>query len=399
MDNANQDIEKDKEYKKYALIRLVVAGALLIALVWALTAGLSYFDFPSKAHAPKSDSKPEIISRTEDIYQQGQQKSALPEKPTKSPAGTTSKQGLAAEGSDRADRSSTYETKNTRHGEKTVEHAPSKKGKSDKKSIAKDASKKPTTAHPSNPKGVAFVTAVIKPLEYELKHRFWGWRPNDIFNITDNINSFQLGVLEVTRRTAVQLNEMISRTGSTASFDPNLENAMNWFMIKSNQYWFPSPESKYLQSLNELEKYKKKLKNKTAFFYTRVDNLIPLLMAYENLLGSCDENLIKETENDGKKVSFFKTDNYFYYAKGVANTIATILEAIHHDFDITLKGRVATELLHHALKSCKRAAKLNPWFITNASLDGALANHRANIAAPISHARFYISQLIKTLST
>jgi hypothetical protein len=28
-------------------------------------------------------------------------------------------------------------------------------------------------------KGVAFVTAVIKPLNHELNERFYGWRPND----------------------------------------------------------------------------------------------------------------------------------------------------------------------------------------------------------------------------
>ena len=36
------------------------------------------------------------------------------------------------------------------------------------------------------------------------------------------------------------------------------------------------------------------------------------------------------------------------------------------------------------------------WFVRTA---GIVANHRANIAAPISHARFYLGQLIKTLST
>lgn len=77
------------------------------------------------------------------------------------------------------------------------------------------------------PKGVAFIEALVQPLTYELHQRFWGWRPNDILNFTDNVNNFQQGVLEVTRRTAVILAERISRTGSTAAFDPNLERAMN----------------------------------------------------------------------------------------------------------------------------------------------------------------------------
>jgi len=55
--------------------------------------------------------------------------------------------------------------------------------------------------------------------------------------------------------------------------------------------------------------------------------------------------------------------------------------------------------LHHAVVSCRLAASLDPWLITNSDLDGILANHRANMAAPISHARYYLGQLIKTLST
>ena len=248
-------------------------------------------------------------------------------------------------------------------------------------------------------KGVAFVEATIAPLDYELNERFWGWRPNDILNFTDNVNNSQLGVLEVTRRTVVALTERISRTGATAAFDENLENSMNWLMIKAGDYWFPSPESKYNDSLDALRAYMKKLEIGEANFYTRTDNLIPLLMAYEDLLGSCEENLVKTKEDDGSPVSFFKADDYFYYAKGVASALGTILEGVLEDFTGIIESRRGTEVLHHAIESCHHASEVNPWIITNSPLDGVLANHRANMAAPLSHARFYISVLIKTLST
>ncbi len=79
--------------------------------------------------------------------------------------------------------------------------------------------------------GVLFVDAIIAPLDYELNERFWGWRHNDILNFTDNVNNFQLGVLEVTRRAVITLTERISRTGTTAALDPNLEDATNWLML------------------------------------------------------------------------------------------------------------------------------------------------------------------------
>jgi CBS domain-containing protein len=273
--------------------------------------------------------------------------------------------------------------------------------------------KKTTTKHGETPahgvhkaadtepraKGVAFVEATIAPLDYELNERFWGWRPNDILDFTDNINNFQLGVLEVTRRTVVSLTERISRTGATAAFDENLESAMNWLMIKARKYWFPSPESKYNASLKELTSYKEKLEKGEANFHTRTDNLIPLLMAYEDLLGSCEENLVKTHEDDGSPVSFFKADDYFFYTKGVATAMGTILAAVMEDFMVTIEARRGIEVLHHAIESCHHASEVDPWIITNSPLNGVLANHRANMAAPLSHARFYIGVLIKTLST
>ncbi len=253
--------------------------------------------------------------------------------------------------------------------------------------------------HKPVPKGVTFVEAAIKPLNYELEERWWGWRPNDIINVTDNINNYQMGVLEVTRRTTVALAERISRTGTTDAFDENLEQAMNWFMVKATSYWFPSAESKYREGLKDLGAYLEKLKEGKATFYIRADNLIPLLASFEDLLGSCDENLVKQAHEDGSEISFFSVDDYFYYTQGVASAMATVLEAVHHDFLLTLESRNATELLHHAIVACDRAAGIQPWIILDRNLSSILANHRANMAAPVSHARFYLGQLIKTLST
>jgi CBS domain-containing protein len=283
--------------------------------------------------------------------------------------------------------------------EKKAKHpAPATSGKQLAETQKEPAHKEPE-AEKTRAVGVAFVEATIAPLNYELNERFWGWRPNDILNFTDNINNFQLGVLEVTRRTVVALAERISRTGATAAFDENLENAMNWLMIKARKYWFPSPENKYNDSLEELRIYIKELEKGEAKFHTRTDNLIPLLMDFEDLLGSCEENLVKVKEDDGSSVSFFKADDYFFYAKGVASAMGTILEGVLEDFRVIIDSRRGIDTLHHAIESCREAAGISPWIVTNGSLGGILANHRANMAAPLSHARFYIGVLIKTLST
>lgn len=253
--------------------------------------------------------------------------------------------------------------------------------------------------HKSKAKGVAFIEAIISSLDYELNERFYGWRRNDILRFTDNVENIQLGVLEVVRRASVTATEKISRHGPADVIDENLENAMNWFMIKPNKYWLPSPETKYNDGLHELKAYAEKLEKGKARFYTRPDNLIPLLVSFTELLGSCDENLVKTSEEDGTPVSWFKVDDYFYYAKGVAKAMGKILHAVEEDFSETLKARHGTDLLEHAVHACHVASELDPWLVTDAYLDGILANHRANMAAPISHARYYLGVLVKTLST
>jgi hypothetical protein len=247
--------------------------------------------------------------------------------------------------------------------------------------------------------GVTFVRAAITPLNHELNERFWGWRPNDVTNVTDNIKNFQLGVLEITRRTAVVLSERLSRTGITAALDDNLESATNWLMIKPNRYIFPSAETKYNDSLDAIRLYLEGLENKTARFYTRSDNLLPLLSSYVELLGSCDENLAKMTEEDGSPVSYFKADDYFYYAQGVATSLHTILQAIAHDFSEIIETRIGSEPMHHAIVSCHHAMQIDPVVVLDSDLNSIFANHRANMAAQISHVGFYLRVLITTLST
>ena len=170
-------------------------------------------------------------------------------------------------------------------------------------------------------------------------------------------------------------------------------------MIKADRYWFPSPESKYQDGLKELSIYREKLRKGAANFYTRTDNIIPLLSAFEELLGSCDENLVKHKEDDGSPVSYFRADDYFFYVQGVASAMHSILEAVHHDFQTVIESRRGAEVLHHAIESCHHAAEIHPILITDSGPDGILANHRANLAAHISHARFYVGLLVKTLST
>ncbi len=433
---------KGSEYKKFATPRIIGGVAIAVIILWALsiffgpsdkqaskdtadksqdsavtTVAPHKDDHTTKAKdvdtsekdnttAHKSDANNE--AETHDIPSTKKDVADSPgEQETSHVAGIAHDTGDLGEHETVPSMSSHQEETAEKHAE-DVRQAITKSTSSDTRQAAE--SHGATTGHPMpetvhapshkpKPKGVAFVEAVIEPMQYELEERWWGWRANDLINITDNVESFQLGVLEVTRRTTVALAERISRTGTTDAFDEDLEQAMNWFMVKSSSYWFPSAESKYQDGLEELAAYLEKLKESKATFYTRTDNLIPLLASFENLLGSCDENLVKHNNEDGTPISFFVVDDYFYYTQGVASSMMVILNAIHHDFLLILESRNGTELLHHAILSCQKAVELDPWIVLDSNMSSLFANHRANMAASISHARFYLGQLIKTLST
>ena len=418
--NSGKQAMNESQFMWYASKRLVIVVLIILAVLWLFVTVLGFFKGPEPAKSTyTAQHGSQAAHETAPAHSSGGQPSGAQPgdaQPTgQQPAGAQREQAPVAAHGDDADMQKHAAAQKSlarlEHGAAAAgagqhdRHAAASPKPADHRSPAYSTYKTPLeTGHPAPqkvalPKGIAFIDAVIKPMDHELNERFWGWRPNDILNFTDNINSFQLGVLEVTRRTAVILAERISRTGSTASFDPNLQSAMNWFMIKADRYWFPSPESKYNAGLEEFREYRERILKGKASFHTRADNLIPLLIAYEDLLGSCDENLVKATEKDGSPVSHFQADDYFFYAKGVVSAMYTILKAIHEDFHDTLEARRGIEVLHHAIESCHHAMEIHPLYITNSNLSGTLANHRANMAAPVSHARFYLGVLITALST
>jgi hypothetical protein len=429
--NPNPGEKQTKGFKLFAAQRIVLGAVAIVLLLWLVHYGLSFFEATETGqpgHKPQVADvthSPDTAAHTQtgshekigETGMEGHGKSEVTTPGTVAhggPADTASHAQTAPHAAaDKADmaghKPSEAAAKNTgthtaaapqRKTDTSGDHAG--KVSHGAKTAAEDASHAPAghgAFSASGVTGVAFVEATIAPLHYELEERYYGWRPNDIVDVTDNVNNFQLGVLEVTRRTVEVLVERISSTGGSQTFDKDLELARNNLMIKASDYMLPSAEDSYEEALESLRNYRGKLLNGTAFFYGRIDNLIPLLRAYENLLGSCDDKLIKHYEDDGSEVSWFSADDYFYYAKGVASAMHSILEAVAVDFATAIETRRGTEILHHTLESLHHATQIDPLLILDSSPDGIFANHRANMAAPISHARFFVGMLIETLST
>ncbi len=234
--------------------------------------------------------------------------------------------------------------------------------------------------------GVTFVETMINLMEYELKGRFLGWRPNDLIlgRFTDNVNNYQLGVLEAMRFTTLRLKDSLTRMGEADSYDRDLEDALNLFMNKSTLFWFPSAESSYQEAVDHLKKFLVKLKTGQRSFYYRVDNLLSLINSYGDLLGNVDKTLAVQVNPDETPISFFETDDYFYYAKGVAHVMYEILKVVRVGFQAQLVTLDAVDIMDEILHELHTADSLEPWIVLNSDLDGFFANHRANLNAPLS---------------
>jgi hypothetical protein len=236
--------------------------------------------------------------------------------------------------------------------------------------------------------GITFVDTLIGLMDHELHGRTLGWRPNGIFfsRFTDNINNYQLGVLEAVRFTTIRLKDSLTRLGEADTYDPDLEQALNLFMISATSWWFPSAASSYEQAIDHLKKFRTKLEKGQRNFYYRRDTLVALLSAYKDQIGNVNRTLVMP-------VGWWNSDDYFYYAKGVAHVYFEILKVCRVGFKNQLATMHGTDIMDEVLHELLIAENINPWIVFDASLDGFFANHRANLNAPLSEAGHLLAML------
>ncbi len=192
--------------------------------------------------------------------------------------------------------------------------------------------------------GITFVDTIIQLLDYELHGRTLGWRPNDIIigRFTDDINNYQLGVLEAVRFTTLRLKDSLTRLGEADSYDPDLEQAVNLLMNSATSWWFPSAESSYEKAIDHLKRFKAKLEKGQRGFYYRRDTLVSLLATYKDQMGNVNRTLVMP-------VGWFKADDHFYYARGVAHVYFEILKVCRVGFKNQLATMHATDIMDEVL--------------------------------------------------
>jgi len=266
---------------------------------------------------------------------------------------------------------------------------------------------------PGDPKtrGTCFIKANLALIEQMREN----WLPNDLFWPTiflDNMPNFQIGQLEVVRYNVRVLRDNLSRMRTTDKLDPYAEAAFTALSNDPYKWWFPSAESKWKLSYENLQSFYENLLKGDSNFYPRADNLVELLNQYLSLMGGANTRLINapgdikktlsiEEDKGGQRlvdidIPWAKIDDNFYYAQGIAYALYESFKAIKIDFKDVLIDKNSMELVDKILEDLERCY-FEPLIIFNGDPDSIFANHSLNLSGVFNDARQKINSLTVAL--
>lgn len=236
--------------------------------------------------------------------------------------------------------------------------------------------------------GEVFGTTLAELVRQELSGTT-GWRPNDLIIwgpglFADNNSNRQLGIIQAVRESTRVLRDHLTKVSAT-EYDQNLVSADTRFRNDEFKFWFPSAESRFREGAEALQQYVDGLTSepRTSKPITgRNVELIRLFQAWTDLLGGAHANLYSED------ASFFKTDDYFYNAQGLAHVMANLTRAVQREYEEELRDRATVgELVAQVQNSLQRASTLKPLVVLDGNAAGLFANHRRNLDVYIVDAR------------
>ncbi|MEE4351516.1 MAG: DUF2333 family protein [Desulfatiglans sp.] len=266
-----------------------------------------------------------------------------------------------------------------------------------------------------NVKGAAF----IRTNQILIKQMADNWLPNDILWPTvllDNMPNFQIGELEVVRYNMRILRDNLTRMRTTDKLDPHAEAAFTSLSNDPYKWLLPSAESKWRQGLENLDSFYLNLVEGKSNFYARADNLVELLGQYASLMGGANTRLINaprdidkslEVEQDDPKapeghkmvdidIPWYKIDDNFYYAQGIAYALHQSFKAIRIDFIDVLEDKNSVRLIDKILENLERC-RFEPLIVFNGDPGSIFANHSLNLSGMFNDSRQKINSLIIAL--
>jgi hypothetical protein len=196
----------------------------------------------------------------------------------------------------------------------------------------------------------------------------------------DNKASFQRGVNQAVRRTAIELVDTLGRVRGTSQVDSNLQSARGNLQFDEYTWYFglspfgpktPTP-SFYRSSIKDLRVFNDRLEKCQAVFDARADNLVQFIDRVANDIGATSAILRDRSENYNSGWFDTRADDRFWFAYGQLYGYYGILAAARADFHDVITQRGLTHLWATLEEQLRAALNIQPFIISNGAESGWL---------------------------
>jgi hypothetical protein len=196
----------------------------------------------------------------------------------------------------------------------------------------------------------------------------------------DNKASFQRGVNQAVRRTAIELVDTLGRVRGTSQVDQDLQNARGNLQFDEYSWYFglspfgpktPTP-SYYRASIKDLRTFNDRLSRCEAVFDARADNLLQFVDRIANDIGATSAILRDRSEQYNSGWFDTRADDRFWFAYGQLYGYYGILAAARADFLDVIAQRGLAQLWSQLAEQLRAALDIQPWIISNGAESGWL---------------------------
>jgi hypothetical protein len=194
----------------------------------------------------------------------------------------------------------------------------------------------------------------------------------------DNKASFQRGINQAVRRTAVELVDSLGRVRGTSGVNNDLQSARGNIQFDEETWYFgispfgpktPTP-SFYRAAMRDLRKFNVSLGKCDAIFDGRSDNMVEFLDRIANDLGNTSAIIRERSELHNGGWFDTRADDRFWFAFGQLYGYYGILSGAGADFENVVAQRGLAPIYTETLKQLRSALRIQPLIISNGREDG-----------------------------
>lgn len=194
----------------------------------------------------------------------------------------------------------------------------------------------------------------------------------------DNKASFQRGINQAVRRTAIELVDTLGRVRGTSQIDQDLQDARGAITFDEETWYFglnpfgpktPTP-SFYRTAIRGFNAFNDRLEACNATFDARADNLIQFLDRIASDIGSTSDIIRDRSQNFNGGWFDTRADDRFWFAYGQLYGYYGILTAARADFAEVISQRNLSALWTATEQQVRAGLAIQPAIISNGREDG-----------------------------